>query len=371
MTRPVDRLKGDSLLVGELPRGCQLCAKGTKMVLFVTGLCDSACFYCPLSEEKSGKDVVFADEMKVETDQDILFETDAIGGQGAGISGGDPLCSLDRTVRYITLLKSSHGKEFHTHLYTSQSGVEEDVLLRLRTAGLDEIRFHPQSRDWSGIETATSLGMAVGLEMPAIPGKEKDLESAAERAEALGVGFLNINELEASETNFAQLVSLGMRLTSLDAASIEGSRETAEKVLLWASSNLQHLSVHFCTAGFKDRVQLRNRLERRLERTVRAFEEKDEDDPLLILGLIRPQHGKTMAPEHLSQIYDILRAEFNVPHHMMNVDFDRSRIEIAPWILEEIAEDLKTELRELSTIEIGISSEYPSWDRLQTLFDPL
>jgi pyruvate formate-lyase activating enzyme-like uncharacterized protein len=157
----------------------------------------------------------------------------------------------------------------------------------------------------------------------------------------------------------------------LDAASIEGSRETAEKVLLWASSNLQHLSVHFCTAGFKDRVQLRNRLERRLERTVRAFEEKDEDDPLLILGLIRPQHGKTMAPEHLSQIYDILRAEFNVPHDMMNVDFDRSRIEIAPWILEEIAEDLKTELRELSTIEIGISSEYPSWDRLQTLFDPL
>ncbi|UCE09062.1 MAG: radical SAM protein [Candidatus Thorarchaeota archaeon] len=371
MTRLVERLKGDSLLVGELPRGCQLCAKGTKMVLFVTGLCDSACFYCPLSEEKSGKDIVFADEMKVETDQDILFETEAIGGEGAGISGGDPLCNLDRTVRYITLLKSSQGNEFHTHLYTSQSEVEEDILLELRNAGLDEIRFHPQSRDWSGIETAVSLGMVVGLELPAIPGQEKDLESAAEKAEAFGVDFLNINELEASETNFAKLAALGLRLTSLDAASIEGSRETAENILHWAASNLVNLSVHFCTAVFKDRVQLRNRLERRLVRTIRAFEEKDEDDPLLILGLIRPQHGQTMAPEHLGQIYNILRVEFNVPHDMMNLDFDRSRIEIAPWILEEIAEDLRIELEELSTVEMGIAYEYPSWDRLQTLFDPL
>jgi pyruvate formate-lyase activating enzyme-like uncharacterized protein len=371
LTRPVEHIKGGSLLVGELPRGCQLCSKGTKMVLFVTGLCDSACFYCPLSEEKSGKDLVFADEMKVEADEDILFETKAIGGEGTGISGGDPLCRLDRTVSYITLLKSNRGTEFHTHLYTSQSEVKEDALLRLRNAGLDEIRFHPQTQDWSGIETAVSLGMEVGLELPAIPDQEKDLESTAERAEAIGVGFLNINELEASETNFARLASLGMRLTSLDAASIEGSRETAEKVLQWAANNLRRLSVHFCSAVFKDRIQLRNRLERRLERTIRAFEEKDEDDPLLIVGLIRPRHGQTMTAEHLSQLYDILRAEFNVPHEMMNVDFKRSRIEIAPWILEEIVDDLKTELKELSMIEIGISSEYPSWDRLQTLFDPL
>ncbi|TFH07450.1 MAG: 4Fe-4S cluster-binding domain-containing protein, partial [Candidatus Thorarchaeota archaeon] len=121
MTRKIKKLQGGSLLVGNLPRGCKLCAKGSKMVLFVTGLCDSSCYYCPLSEEKAGIDVIFADEMPVTNEQNIIYETDAIRGEGAGISGGDPLCTLERTLDYIRLLKSKYGKEFHIHLYTSKT----------------------------------------------------------------------------------------------------------------------------------------------------------------------------------------------------------------------------------------------------------
>jgi pyruvate formate-lyase activating enzyme-like uncharacterized protein len=92
--KPIKRetivIEGDSLLVGELPLGCRLCTKGSKMVLFVTGLCDSSCYYCPISQEKSGRDVVFADEMPVIDEADILFEAKAIRSEGAGISGGDP-----------------------------------------------------------------------------------------------------------------------------------------------------------------------------------------------------------------------------------------------------------------------------------------
>ncbi|MHA1938285.1 MAG: radical SAM protein, partial [Candidatus Thorarchaeota archaeon] len=63
--RPVHKTQGNSLLVGAMPTGCKMCARGSKMVLFVTGICDSACFYCPLSQDKAGNDVVFADEMPV------------------------------------------------------------------------------------------------------------------------------------------------------------------------------------------------------------------------------------------------------------------------------------------------------------------
>ena len=56
----------------------------------------------------------------------------------------------------------------------------------------------------------------------------------------------------------------------------------------------------------------------------------------------------------------------------MNVDMLRSRIEIAGWILTEIAEELKESLTEDGIMhELGIVVEYPSWDRLQTQFDPL
>ena len=371
MNRKITELQGDSLLIGELPVGCRFCAKGSKMVLFVTGLCDSSCYYCPISQNKAGHDVVFANEMPVSDEIDILFEAKAIRGEGAGISGGDPLCQLERTLEYIQLLKREHGPDFHIHLYTSKTDIGEYTLLQLKDAGLDEIRFHPQTTDWSGIQRAIQVGFGVGIEVPGLPGKHDDLMELARRAEEMGVTFLNINELEASETNFDKLVSLGMRLTSMDGASIEGSASTALKILEWSKDNLQNLSIHFCSARFKDSVQMRNRLERRLGQTIREFEERDDTDPLLILGIVRAPHGSQLSSSELESIYQILETQFSVPSNLLNLDEERKRIEIAPWVLEEIVETLRNTITTIVDLEIGIAFEYPTWDRLQTMFNPL
>ncbi len=369
--RSIRELKGDSLVLGKLPEGCRLCSKGSKMVLFVTGLCNSACYYCPLSQEKSGKDVVYADEMPVSGEEDIMYEVESIGAEGAGLSGGDPLCSLERTLSFITLLKTRKGKKFHLHLYTSQADAPPEVVRKLSDAGLDEIRFHPQGSNWSGIKHALSTGMNVGIEMPAIPNQSEHLIHVAQRAEEMGVPFLNMNELESSETNFERLVSLGMKLTSLDKASIKGSAETAEKVLQWGVENLKSLTLHFCSARNKDSVQLRNRLERRLENVIRPLEERDDSEPLLILGIVRAPYGQELSEEHLQFLEHKLQDLFEVPQELMDVDYRRKRIEIAPWILEEIADDLRHAFTHSQILEIGIAHEYPTWDRLQTLFDPL
>jgi hypothetical protein len=342
------------------------------MVLFVTGLCDSHCFYCPLSAEKKNHDVIFADEMPVRNESDILYEIDAIGARGAGISGGDPLCKFDRTTRYIQLMREEMGPDFHIHLYTAKSDITLEHLTELHSAGLDEIRFHPQDDDWSGIHSALELDWRVGIEVPAIPNDEEALISIAERAEECGVHFLNINELEASESNFSNLVSLGFRLTSLDAASIEGSESTAIEVLSWAATNLDRLTLHYCSARFKDSIQMRNRLERRLRRTIRPFEERAEDEPLLILGVIRAKHGSHLSSEQLQSLWDILIDNYEVPTDLSNLDIARDRIEIAPWIIVELADELSDELAEEALdLEIGIVYEYPSFDRLQTQFIPL
>ncbi len=371
MKRRPKELEGGSIILGELPRGCRLCAKGSKMVLFVTGLCESSCYYCPLSHEKAGKDMVYADEMLVSNDEDVLYELATIDAEGAGMSGGDPLCTLDKTVHFISLLKARAGKDFHLHLYTSKADARFDELEQLRKAGLDEIRFHPQGDDWSGIAHALSLGMTVGLEVPALPNGFKRIVKMAERAEAMGVAFLNLNELESSETNFEQLVSMGMRLNNLGGASIRGSSETAKQVIEWAKVNLRSLTVHYCSARFKDAVQLRNRLERRRNNVIRPFEEPDEEEPLLILGIIRAPHGQTLSEEHLSFLETKLATIFDVPSELMNVDITRNRIEIAHWILTEIAEDVKRLFTFHQAIEMGIAFEYPTSDRLQVLFEPL
>jgi pyruvate formate-lyase activating enzyme-like uncharacterized protein len=125
----------------DLPQGCIYCRQGRKTVLLVTGLCKFNCFYCPLSAKKKNKDVVYANEKLVEKDEDVLYEAKTIDALGTGITGGDPLEVLDRTIHYIKILKKEFGDDHHIHLYTAFTP-DPEILKELDDAGLDEIRFH-------------------------------------------------------------------------------------------------------------------------------------------------------------------------------------------------------------------------------------
>ena len=156
-------------MVADIPRGCEICLRGAKLVLFVTGICDKSCFYCPLSERRRGVDVVFADEVEVERDLDVILEARSIDAEGTGITGGDPILRAAKVVRYVKLLKGFFGKDHHIHLYTNGRHVTKDVLLRLRDAGVDELRFHPERRDWGKIAMAKQMGFTAGAERDTLP----------------------------------------------------------------------------------------------------------------------------------------------------------------------------------------------------------
>ena len=86
--------RNDSIYIAPLSPACVMCAKGSKMVVLVTGLCSTKCFYCPLSFKKGGTDRIFADEWELENEQDtnkLIREAENIEATGAGITGGDPL----------------------------------------------------------------------------------------------------------------------------------------------------------------------------------------------------------------------------------------------------------------------------------------
>ena len=107
-------------VVGKPPTGCIQCSAGGKLVLFVTGTCETNCFYCPLTKERR-KDVIYANEQLVESIQEAIAEAKMISALGVGITGGEPTSILDRTLFYIRSFKDEFGKDFHTHLYTSHS----------------------------------------------------------------------------------------------------------------------------------------------------------------------------------------------------------------------------------------------------------
>jgi len=214
------------------------------MVLFVTGLCNNNCFYCPISEEKKGRDVIFANEREVRRLDDAIEEANAMSAEGIAITGGEPLLKLERVVEFLRIFK-----DLHSHLYTSIP-VKENVLRKLEH--LDEIRFHPPELKnveayEESIKVAKKLGMEVGFEIPSISYNE----SIVEIANKYDI-FLNLNELEFSSTNYYNLIARGFKPNDhYGCLNCDG-------IIRVYAENVEKF--HYCSAKFKDKAQLRRRL---------------------------------------------------------------------------------------------------------------
>ena len=267
--------------INGLPVGCELCIEGDKTVIFVTGACHDNCYYCPISNERRREDAFYVDEEEISSVDELLTYIEIVGGRGASLTGGDPLLVLEKTIDIIKALKNYFGEKFHIHLYTSGRYADLGALRSLERAGLDEIRFHPiDKRYWEKIRLAKEYtNMSVGAEIPAIPGQESYLKELILYLEKIGAEFINLNELEVSETNKEALLFRGFRINT-DGVSISGSRETALEILKWARENNLRIKVHFCPAKLKDAVQTLKRL-RRISERIRAPHQHMTRDGLL------------------------------------------------------------------------------------------
>ena len=343
-------LPGRSAYTGTLPTGCTMCAKGAKMVLFISGICDAKCFYCPISEQKKMKDVMYADEMPISGFRDAIFEANMIQATGTGITGGDPLKFYERTSDYIRALKDNFGEKHHIHLY-SISGSKEGIESVAR-AGLDEIRFHPPEEIWSHmdrsifrdrIKWARDSGMNVGIEVPSLPGRTEDMKNLIDFSRRMELDFINLNELEFSETNFGNLLGHDYSVKNDVESGTKGSQELAIKMV----KDNPDFTVHYCSASFKDSVQLKNRLKRRAKNVARDIDVITKDGTI-IKGII--EGGK--AEEIMASLTSI-----GVPESMMQVNSAKRRVEIAPWLVEDLKGKIQYELYEVE--------EYPTWDALE------
>ncbi|MGC9072445.1 MAG: radical SAM protein [Acidilobus sp.] len=253
-----DERKG--LTTGRMVRGCDLCFSGLKAVIFITGVCDESCFYCPIDMTRWGKRVIYVNEEKAHDVDAVIAEVQRQGARGASITGGDPLADLPLVLRVIRSLKDVMGERFHVHLYTPGRYATPEALMALWRAGLDEIRFHPVKREYfQAIRLAARLtGMSVGAEIPIAPGLEGWAMDVIRAVEEAGGSFVNMNELEFSDTNYNRLRMRALVPSGPRYPAAKGSLETALRVLRWASEN-SNVSVHFCPASYKAEFQVRNR----------------------------------------------------------------------------------------------------------------
>jgi Uncharacterized conserved protein related to pyruvate formate-lyase activating enzyme len=314
MTVPFPQAK----LPDNLAKGCVLCYQGAKMVLFITGRCRRACWYCPLSEERKGNDVIFANEHRITTPAQAIAVAEKMSALGTGITGGEPLLCCDRVAEFGKALKDHFGPDHQIHLYTAQAPKKED-LLRLQGI-VDEIRLHPPRDCWDHIadtdfiasaKMAKEMGFDIGIEVPALPGLELLIPALPY------LDFLNINELEWGETN-----ADGMRDRGYEPA--DGVHNAISGAEDWAEELVKHKKVHWCSSSFKDSVQLRERLKRIAENTARPFDEVT-DDGTIVYGVL------DLHPGTRDEVVARAR-KFLADDEFLDCG---DRLEIAWWLLEE------------------------------------
>ncbi len=348
-----------------LSTSCTQCAEGKKLVLFVTGVCDTGCFYCPLSDVRNHNPAMYANERlclgKTHDDlaAQLIEEAHAMGAAGMGVTGGDPMLVPELATEMIRAAKAEFGPKFDIHLYTSKHPSKE-VLDGLAKAGLNEIRFHPHESHWMrlpgspferAMRDARAAGMRVGFEVPAIPGVEAGLRKLLDFAAAFPVDYVNLNELEYTHTNGEELARRNLVVADDGSAAILHSKELAVQLVKDYGTKLP---MHYCSSRFKDAVQLSNRVLRRAERTKRPLD-LISGDGLIVVGVIECHDPAATA--------NLLVEEFDVPQDLVVIDPIKSRVEVAAWVLEELCDALDE--------KCFIVERYPTSEALEVERRPL
>jgi uncharacterized protein len=283
------------------------------MVLFITGRCPRNCWYCPLSSERRGHDVVYANEMHVVSPDSAVDAAGKMQAEGTGITGGEPMICLDRVITYAGRLKQEFGESHHIHLYTGTApGAAE---LKKLKRFVDEIRMHPPVEAWAGIsespyrdaaDLARKMGFSCGFEVPSLP------EVAVLNPALEFLDFLTINELEWGETNAGEMRRRGLVPDDLAGNAVRRSRA-------WAAGISRHPKVYFCSSRDKDSVQLRKRLIRTARTTARPFDEITRDGTVIYGRIEGTEKVPTVVRELGEAMYEVRDGG----------------IETAPWVLVE------------------------------------
>ena len=238
-----------------LSPGCRICAEGDWSCLFVTGRCNCRCFYCPTAQ--TDNDLPTTNTVDFRTPDDYVNYLERFGFRGASISGGEPLLSPKRSLAYVRAIKKHFGDAMHVWLYTNGTLADEDLLLQLADAGLDEIRFDIGATDYQLDKLRLAAGVipTVTVEIPAIPEDLPLLKGMLGELRDAGAMHLNLHQMRLTPYNFEHLAKRGYTFLHGERVTVLESELAALEVLQHSLDHNLGLPVNYCSFVFKNRYQ--------------------------------------------------------------------------------------------------------------------
>lgn len=246
---------GTKLDMRNLSPGCQRCVAGRWSCLFINGRCNCDCFYCPTSQEELG--VPTTNSISFCHPADYVRYLERFGFSGASLSGGEPLLTSQRSLGFLSAIKRRFGTEMHCWLYTNGTLASADLLMQLRDAGLDEIRFDIGATGYQlkALERAVGIIPTVTVEIPAIPEETGRLKSLLGVLLDTGVAHLNLHQLRLTPYNYRRLQPRGYRFLHGEKVTVLDSELAALKIMLHGTEQVPGLPINYCSFVYKKRFQ--------------------------------------------------------------------------------------------------------------------
>jgi pyruvate formate-lyase activating enzyme-like uncharacterized protein len=238
-----------------LSPGCRLCGEGSWSCLFINGLCNGRCFYCPAPQ--ASIDQPTTNSLRFPQSADYVDYVEKFAFRGVSISGGEPLLTLEKTLKFIAAVRKRRGAAVHLWLYTNGTLATRDILLQLRDVGLDEIRFDIGATRYHLKKAALAVGIIphVTVEIPAIPEELPLLKSKAAEMAERGINYLNLHQLRLTPHNYAALAGRGYTFVHGEKVTVLDSELAALELLRHTLDNNIELPVNYCSFVYKNRFQ--------------------------------------------------------------------------------------------------------------------
>lgn len=319
---------------GPLSPGCAHCVAGTWSCLFVNGICNARCFFCPTPQDECGDPTT--GQIAFRRPDDYAEFLARFGFGGASLSGGEPLLTLDRSLEFVRTIRERCGSGMYLWLYTNGLLATEEALAALAAAGLDEIRFnlHANGYRLDGVERAVRHIPTVTVETPAVPEEEARMGQLLPVLAGLGVKHVNLHDLRVTPHNVKHMIGRGYTCLHGPKATVLESELTALRLLGQAAADGLPLAVQYCCFAYKNPFQARGHRRRWCPEVMRPTE------TLTATGAIRTC-AVSASREYLAALVAGW-TEAGVPNVAWSVQGRGDKVHVAPELLRGLDPALAT-----------------------------
>ena len=246
---------GTKLFTHTLSPGCLLCGQGAWSCLFINGICNARCFYCPSSQDDSGPPVT--NTLVFEKAADYADYVNQFDIQGISFSGGEPFLTFDRVLAFLEAVRTRVDHPVYTWLYTNGILVTREKLFALRDGGLDEIRFDLSANQYrlDALEKAIGVIPRVTVEIPAIPEDLSPTRQLVADLACAGVNHLNLHQIRCTPYNRGKLAARDYTFLHGPRVTVLETELAALELIRYSQENSIELPINYCSHAYQHQFQ--------------------------------------------------------------------------------------------------------------------